>query len=198
MHSWNKMKKFFYFIGLFFFVFSFFYSLLCTAQNLNEIRNLRAGKHQNFYRVVLETSMKVDTKIELKTLPYRAIIQIPESLWRASNIPRKGNFYPNIPIIYSFKNDEIGKTNLTLNIEKPFSLDKVYWLSSPNGNKRLVIDLYFSSETDFIVTKKSFESFSKEEFESVLGEKPISEDKELELFIGQNKNNSKMSQQKNN
>ena len=197
MHSWNKMKTFFYFIGLFFFVFSFFYSLFCTAQNLNEIRNLRAGKHQNFYRVVLETSMKVDTKIELKTLPYRAIIQIPESLWRASNIPRKGNFYPNIPIIYSFKNDEIGKTNLTLNIEKPFSLDKVYWLSSPNGNKRLVIDLYFSSETDFIVTKKSFESFSKEEFESVLGEKPISEDKELELFIGQNKNNSKMSQQKN-
>ena len=92
---------------------------------------------------------------------------------------------------------EIGKTNLTLNIEKPFSLDKVYWLSSPNGNKRLVIDLYFSSETDFIVTKKSFESFSKEEFESVLGEKPIREDKELELFIGQNKNNSKMSQQKN-
>ena len=82
-----------------------------------------------------------------------------------------------------------------INIEKPFSLDKVYWLSSPNGNKRLVIDFYFSSETDFIVTKKSFESFSKEEFESVLGEKPISEDKELELFIGQNKNNSKISQQ---
>ena len=191
------MKKFIYFIGLFILVFSFFYSSFCTAQTLNEIRNLRAGKHQNFYRVVLETSMKVDTKIELKTLPYRAIIQIPESLWRASNIPRKGNFYPNIPIIYSFKNDEIGKTNLTLNIEKPFSLDKVYWLSSPNGNKRLVIDLYFSSETDFIVTKKSFESFSKEEFESVLGEKPTSEEKELELFIGQNKNNSKMSQQKN-
>ena len=97
------MKKFIYFIGLFIFVFSFFYSLFCTAQNLNEIRNLRSGKHQNFYRVVLETSMKVDTKIELKTLPYRAIIKIPESLWRASNIPRKGNFYPNIPIIYSFK-----------------------------------------------------------------------------------------------
>ena len=127
------MKKFFYFIGLFFFVFPFFYSLLCTAQNLNEIRSLRAGKHQNFYRVVLETSMKVDTKIELKTLPYRAIIQIPESLWRASNIPRKGNFYPNIPIKYAFKNDEIGKTNLTLNIEKPFSLDKVFWLSSSYG-----------------------------------------------------------------
>ena len=185
------MKKIFYFVGLFIFVFSFFYSLLCTAQILNEIRNLRAGKHQNFYRVVLETSMKVDTKIELKTLPYRAIIKIPESVWRASNIPRKGNFYPNIPIIYSFKNDEIGKTNLTLNIEKPFSLDKVYWLSSPNGNKRLVIDLYFSSETDFIVTKKSFESFSKEEFESVLGQRPISEDKELELFEGQNKNELK-------
>ena len=75
-------------------------------ETMNEIRNLRAGKHQNFYRVVLETSMKVDTKIELKNLPYRAIIQIPESLWRASNVPRKGNFYPNIPIIYSFKNDE--------------------------------------------------------------------------------------------
>ena len=169
-------EKIYLFYRSIYFSFFIFYSSFCTAQTLNEIRNLRAGKHQNFYRVVLETSMKVDTKIELKTLPYRAIIQIPESLWRASNIPRKGNFYPNIPIIYSFKNDEIGKTNLTLNIEKPFSLDKVYWLSSPNGNKRLVIDLYFSSETDFIVTKKSFESFSKEEFESVLGEKPISEE----------------------
>ena len=71
MHSWNKMKKIFLFYRFIFFFFSFFYSLLCTAQNLNEIRNLRAGKHQNFYRVVLETSMKVDTKIELKTLPYR-------------------------------------------------------------------------------------------------------------------------------
>ena len=30
-----------------------------------------------------------------------------------------------------------------------------------------------------------------------MGEKPISEEKELELFIGQNKNKSKMSQQKN-
>ena len=45
------MKKFFYFIGLFFFVFSFFYSLLCTAQNLNEIRNLRAGT-ENVYGIV--------------------------------------------------------------------------------------------------------------------------------------------------
>ena len=34
---------------------------------------------------------------------------------------RKGNFFPNIPIFYSFKNDEVGKTNLVLNLEKPFT-----------------------------------------------------------------------------
>ena len=82
------MKKFI-FVGIFIYI---FYSCSGLSQTLNEIKNLRAGKHQNFYRIVLETSLKVDTKIELKTLPYRAIIQIPESLWRASNIPRKGNF----------------------------------------------------------------------------------------------------------
>ena len=182
------MKKFIYLIVLFIFVFLNFNPTLVVAQTLNEIKNLRAGKHNNFYRIVLETSLKVDTKIELRKTPYRAIIKIPESLWRANDIPRKGNFFPNIPIIYSFKNNEVGKTNLVLNLEKPFSLDKVFWLTKSDGNERLVIDIYFSSETDFIVTKKSFDDFSKAQFESLLGEKPKIEDKELKFFKGQNIN----------
>ena len=77
---------------------------------------------------------------------------------------------------------------MVLNLEKPFSLDKIFWLSNSNGNERLVIDLYFSSETDFIVTKKSFDDFSKEQFETLLGEKPKIEDKDLKFFKGQNIN----------
>ena len=183
------MKKFIYLIVFFIFVFLNFNPTLVVAQTLNEIKNLRAGKHNNFYRIVLETSLKVDTEIELRKTPYRAIIKMQESLWRANDTPRKGNFFPNIPIFYSFKNDEVGKTNLVLNLEKPFSLDKIFWLSNSNGNERLVIDLYFSSETDFIVTKKSFDDFSKEQFETLLGEKPKIEDKDLKFFKGQNTNN---------
>ena len=155
------MKKFIYLIVFFIFVFLNFNPTLVVAQTLNEIKNLRAGKHNNFYRIVLETSLKVDTEIELRKTPYRAIIKMQESLWRANDTPRKGNFLPNIPIFYSFKNDKIGKTNLVLNLEKPFSLDKIFWLSNSNGNERLVIDLYIRSETDFIVTKNHLKAFLK-------------------------------------
>ena len=142
------------------------------AQPLNEIRNIRAGKHDNFYRVVLETSKKVEAIIKLKDNPYRAIITIPESLWRVGSSPRIGNFQSNIPLSYVFRNDEFDKTNLTLKIDKPFSLDKIFWLPGANGGERLVIDIYYSSETDFIVTQKSFNDFSKEQLNIVLREKP--------------------------
>ena len=90
------------------------------AQSQNEIINIRAGKHSKFYRIVVETSRKIEALVELKKNPYRAIIKIPESLWRANSTPRKGNFFPNIPVSYSFRNNEIGKTNLILNVNKPF------------------------------------------------------------------------------
>jgi len=154
------------------------------AQSLNEIRNIRAGKHDNFYRVVLETSKKVEAIVKLKDNPYRAIITIPESLWRVGSSPRIGNFQSNIPLSYIFRNDEFGKTNLTLNIDKPFSLDKIFWLPGENGGERLVIDIYYSSETDFIVTQKSFNDFSKEQLNIVLREKPEIKKKEVVLFEG--------------
>ena len=154
------------------------------AQSLNEIRNIRAGKHDNFYRVVLETSKKVEAIVKLKDNPYRAIITIPESLWRVGSSPRIGNFQSNIPLSYIFRNDEFGKTNLTLNIDKPFSLDKIFWLPGANGGERLVIDIYYSSETDFIVTQKSFNDFSKEQLNIVLREKPEIKNKEVVLFEG--------------
>jgi len=154
------------------------------AQSLNEIRNIRAGKHDNFYRVVLETSKKVEAIVKLKDNPYRAIITIPESLWRVGSSPRIGNFQSNIPLSYIFRNDEFGKTNLTLNIDKPFSLDKIFWLPGANGGERLVIDIYYSSETDFIVTQKSFNDFSKEQLNIVLREKPEIKKKEVVLFEG--------------
>ena len=154
------------------------------AQSLNEIRNIRAGKHDNFYRVVLETSKKVEAIVKLKDNPYRAIITIPESLWRVGSSPRIGNFQSNIPLSYIFRNDEFSKTNLTLNIDKPFSLDKIFWLPGANGGERLVIDIYYSSETDFIVTQKSFNDFSKEQLNIVLREKPEIKKKEVVLFEG--------------
>ena len=154
------------------------------SQSQNEIINIRAGKHTKFYRIVVESSKKVEALVELKKDPYRAIIKIPESLWRANSTPRKGNFFPNIPVSYSFRNNEIGKTNLILNVNKPFSLDKIYWLSKQNGEERLVIDIYYSSETDFLVTQKSFNDFSKEQFELILGEKPDIEEKNFKLFKG--------------
>jgi len=174
----------------------FLFTNYLFAQTLNEINNIRAGKHDNFYRVVVETSKKVETTIELKKNPYSAVIKIPESLWRASSTPRKGNFLPNIPIFYSFKNDEIGKTSLTLNINKPFSLDKIYWLTKSKGGERLVIDIYYSSETDFLVTQKSLNDFSKEQFELVLGEKPKIQEQNFKLFKGQN-NKLKLENSKN-
>ena len=180
-----KEKKFLKFLLIVFVTFNLFllkdYSF---AQSQNEIINIRAGKHSKFYRIVVETSQKVEALVELKKDPYRAIIKIPESLWRANSTPRKGNFFPNIPVSYSFKNNEIGKTNLTLNVNKPFSLDKIYWLSKQNGEERLVIDIYYSSETDFLVTQKSFNDFSKKQFELVLGEKPEIEERNFKLFKG--------------
>ena len=102
------------------------------AQSLNEIRNIRAGKHDNFYRVVLETSKKVEAIVKLKDNPYRAIITIPESLWRVGSSPRIGNFQSNIPLSYIFRNDEFGKTNLTLKIDKfqnfQFTKEKIFRL----------------------------------------------------------------------
>ena len=154
------------------------------AQSLNEIRNIRAGKHDNFYRVVLETSKKVEAIVKLKDHPYRAIITIPESLWRVGSSPRIGNFQSNIPLSYIFRNDEFGKTNLTLKIDRPFSLDKIFWLPGENGGERLVIDIYYSSETDFIVTQKSFNDFSKEQLNIVLRENPAIKKKEVILFEG--------------
>ena len=75
-------------------IFNLFLSIdYSFAQSQNEIINIRAGKHSKFYRIVLETSQKVDAIVELKKEPYRAIIQIPESLWRANSTPRKGNFF---------------------------------------------------------------------------------------------------------
>jgi len=159
------------------------------AQPLNEIRNIRAGKHDNFYRVVLETSKKVEAIVKLKDNPYRAIITIPESLWRVGSSPRRGNFQSNIPLSYAFRNDEFDKTNLTLKIDKPFSLDKIFWLPGANGGERLVIDIYYSSETDFIVTQKSFNDFSKEQLNIVLREKPEIKKKEVVLFEGQKQKN---------
>ena len=183
-----KGNFFFKFLLMLFAIFNLFLSIdYSFAQSQNEIINIRAGKHSKFYRIVLETSQKVDAVVELKKEPYRAIIQIPESLWRANSTPRKGNFFPNIPISYSFRNNEIGKTNLILNVNRPFSLDKIYWLSKQNGEERLVIDVYYSSETDFLVTQKSFNDFSKKQFELVLGEKPDIEDKNFKLYKGSDK-----------
>ena len=183
-----KGNFFFKFLLMLFVIFNLFLSIdYSFAQSQNEIINIRAGKHSKFYRIVLETSQKVDAIVELKKEPYRAIIQIPESLWRANSTPRKGNFFPNIPISYSFRNNEIGKTNLILNVNRPFSLDKIYWLSKQNGEERLVIDVYYSSETDFLVTQKSFNDFSKKQFELVLGEKPDIEDKNFKLYKGSDK-----------
>jgi len=180
-----KGNFFFKFLLMLFAIFNLFLSIdYSFAQSQNEIINIRAGKHSKFYRIVVETSQKVEALVELKKDPYRAIIKIPVSLWRANSTPRKGNFFPNIPVSYSFRNNEIGKTNLTLNVNKPFSLDKIYWLSKQNGEERLVIDIYYSSETDFLVTQKSFNDFSKKQFELVLGEKPEIEERNFKLFKG--------------
>ena len=180
-----KEKKIFKFSLMLFVICDLFLSTdYSFSQSQNEIINIRAGKHSKFYRIVVESSKKVEALVELKKDPYRAIIKIPESLWRANSTPRKGNFFPNIPVSYSFRNNEIGKTNLILNVNKPFSLDKIYWLSKQNGEERLVIDIYYSSETDFLVTQKSFNDFSKEQFELILGEKPDIEEKNFKLFKG--------------
>ena len=189
---YKKIIKFKYnfFLKIVFISFLFLFTNCLSAQTLNEINNIRAGKHDGFYRVVVETSKKVETSVELKKDPYRAIIKIPESLWRAKSTPRTGNFSPIIPIAYSFKNNEIGKTNLILNVNKPFSLDKIYWLAKSDGGKRLVIDIYYSSETDFLVTQKSFNDFSKQQLELVLSAKPKTLEKSFTLFKGKKNDQS--------
>ena len=62
----TKNKKLIYTYVFYTFFLSVFTINSIYAHSINEIKNIRAGKHQNFYRIVLETSLKVDTKIELK------------------------------------------------------------------------------------------------------------------------------------
>ena len=82
---YKKIIKFKYnfFLKIVFISFLFLFTNCLSAKTLNEITNVRAGKHDGFYRVVVETSKKVETSIELKKDPYRAIIKIPMNLFQS-------------------------------------------------------------------------------------------------------------------
>ena len=126
--------RLFLIINLFFTLF-----LMNKAFAFNELINLRTGNHNEFFRVVIETSVKPEIKLLLKEDPYSFEIEFEESLWRVSNLPRQGSFLPNIPAKYKFSNNKNAKSILNIQTEKPFSIDKIFWLPPSNGGNRLVV-----------------------------------------------------------
>ena len=169
------------------------FSSIVYSKQQNKIINIRAGNHGEIFRIVLETSSRVDAQLFLNRDPYRAIISIPESLWRAGQSPRRGNFFPNVPLSYSFQNNSLGKTNLIIKVDRPFSIDNIYWLPPNDGGERLVIDIEISNETEFVVNQKTFNRITKDLLKKVLNDSPVIKDKQFDLFEG-NKNDKVVSQ----
>ena len=156
--------------------------LINNAFAFNELINLRAGNHNEFFRVVIETSKKPEIKLLLKENPYSFEIELEESLWRVGNLPRQGSFSPNIPAKYRFSNNKYERSIINIQTEKPFSIDKIFWLPPSNGGNRLVIDFWHSSKSSFEINKLALNNMSLKSLEKIINETPQVVEKDIKLL----------------
>ena len=120
-----KEKKFFQILSLLIIINLF--PLIGLSKQKNEIVNLRAGVHPgDIYRIVLETSSRVEAKLVLRENPFRFEIVLPESFWRVGVSPRQGSFKPKVPAKYSYRNSNPGSSNLIIQTDLPFSIENIF------------------------------------------------------------------------
>ena len=175
-----KEKKYFQILLL---IVIIFFPVISFSGQKNEIVNLRAGIHPgDVYRIVLETSSRVEAQLILRENPFRFEIILPESLWRVGASPRQGSFKPMVPAKYSFRNSKLGKSNLIVETDLPFSIENIFWLPPSRGGERLVIDFMLSSETEFEINKLALNNLSIESFKEVLENPPKIINTDVKLF----------------
>ena len=187
-----KEKKFFQILSLLIIINLF--PLIGLSKQKNEIVNLRAGVHPgDIYRIVLETSSRVEAKLVLRENPFRFEIILPESFWRVGVSPRQGSFKPKVPAKYSYRNSNPGSSNLIIQTDLPFSIENIFWLPPSRGGERLVLDFMLSSETEFEINQLALNNLSIESFKEVLENPPKIINTNVKLFDAVSKLDKKMS-----
>ena len=115
----------------------------------NRVTGIRTGGTGGQARLVLETTAEVPFSMLLLSEPYRLVVDLPESLWRADGRPRQGALQTSPLKGYRFGNPAPGVSRLVIDLDGPAIPVEAFRLPPTGHGHRLVIDIRESGPTAF-------------------------------------------------
>ncbi|MDB2390554.1 N-acetylmuramoyl-L-alanine amidase [Alphaproteobacteria bacterium] len=106
-------------------------------------------------RLVIESKIPAKAAILLLEQPYRLVVDLDQTDWQASNLPRKGSLSKLPAKAYRFGNPTPGTGRLVIELTKPAAPQRVFRLPPSAGGHRLVIDMIDNGPTAFALAARA-------------------------------------------
>ena len=120
-----------------------------TQQQLPIVMSLQLQDRPGKSRLVLELSDPIDFRIFLLSSPERAVIDMPEVLWRAAELPAPTGKAMVKDYRFGMFRKEVAR--LVLDLNRPVKIDDAQVLSPKDGaGFRLILDLSPTTAADFL------------------------------------------------
>ena len=106
-------------------------------------------------RLVIETVNPATARVLLLDNPYRLVIDLEQTDWQASNLPRKGRLSKPPARAYRFGNPAPETGRLVIELAAPAAPQRMFKLPPTAGGHRLVIDLIDNGLTAFALAARA-------------------------------------------
>ena len=123
----------------------------------NRVTGIRTGGTSGQARLVLETTAEVSFSMLLLSEPYRLVVDLPESGWRADGRPRQGALQTSPLKGYRFGNPSPGVSRLVIDLDGPAIPVEAFRLPPAEGRHRLVVDIRESGPTAFQLAARALQ-----------------------------------------
>lgn len=100
-------------------------------------------------RLVIETKNPAKAAMMLLENPYRLVVDLKQTEWQATNLPRTGSLSKPPARSYRFGNPTAGTGRLVIELAVPAAPQRIFRLPPTAGGHRLVIDMIDNGPTAF-------------------------------------------------
>jgi len=102
-------------------------------------------------RLVVETVLPLQAQLSLLRDPYRLIIDMADTSWQVTTLPRRGDLSVGPASAYRFGVPRPNTGRLVIELEQPAAPVRAFVLPPASGGQRFVVDLVDVGDTAFMV-----------------------------------------------
>ncbi|WP_438996417.1 N-acetylmuramoyl-L-alanine amidase [Candidatus Puniceispirillum sp.] len=106
-------------------------------------------------RLVIETKNPAKASMLLLEQPYRLVVDLEQTGWQASNLPRKGALSKSPARAYRFGTPKPDTGRLVIELSAPAAPQRIFRLPPTAGGHRLVIDMIDNGPTAFTLAARA-------------------------------------------